>query len=266
MPLFKSALDNPGNEVILFDEKPQMEDVVEMHQPDGHQFHFPSLPTAGVIEVSEDSAPKSVKEKGPRDRWDWQSLGLEKFMEWCQDRLNSIPDLSGNETTAIERGISYLERFNKEISKAISTDYDGDIDVKAIETVRKWIFKSIKTLKEIFDQRHESDYNGKEASVDGKMVKEARTPYNGGIIVTVPLIISRCARVCINGAVSAGHDLPSLYHEQVKKYSLDTREQAELAQHLEDMGFPIRADRLMLPDEEVEIDDGRGDLASNYKA
>jgi hypothetical protein len=271
MPLFKSAQAKPENEVIIFDEMPKMDDVVELHQPsnDNHAFHFPTLPTAGVIEVSEEShSPKATKEKGPKDRWDWQSMGLGKFMEWCQDRLNSIPDMSGNETTAIERGISYLERFNKEISRAISTDYDGDIDVKAIETVRKWIFESIKTLKSIFEQRHETDYSNKAAAgePDGKMVKEARTPYTGGIIVTVPLIISRCARVCINGTVSAGHDLPSLYHEQVKKYSLNTREQAELIQHLEDMGFPIRADRLMLPDEDVEIDNGRGDLASNYRA
>ncbi len=268
MPLFKSADENPVNEVIIFDEKPRMEDVVEMHQPETHQFQFPSLPSPGVIEVSEHEAPKASKEKGPKDAWDWQSLGLGKFMDWCQDRLNSIPNMSGNETTAIERGISYLERLNKEISRAITTDYDAEIDVKAIETVRKWIFTSIKTLRGIFDQRHESDYSGKEAATDanGKMVKEARTPYSGGIIVTVPLIISRCARVCINGTVSAGHDLPSLYREQVKAFGLDKREQAELIQHLEDMGFPIRADRLMLPDEEVEIDNGRGDLASNYRA
>ncbi len=267
MPLFKSAEPNPQNEVIIFEEKPQMDDVVEMHQPETHQFHFPTLPSPGIIEVSEGhEAPKSTKEKGPKDRWDWQSSG--KFMDWCQDRLNSIPDLSGNETTAIERGISYLERFNKEISKAISTDFDGDLDVKAIEKVRAWIFKSIKELKKIFNQRHENDYNDKAASTDadGKIVKEARTPYSGGVIVTVPLIISRCARVCINGTVSAGHDLPALYTEQVKKYSLNIREQAELAQHLEDMGFPLRTDRLMLPDEEIVVEEGRGDLASNYYA
>lgn len=274
MPLFKSAAPNHEheNEVIIFDSlgnEPHMNDndvVVEPPKSDGHQFHFPSLPTPGIIEVSEGHpAPKATKDKGPKDRWDWK---LPNFIEWCQDRLNSIPDLSGNETTAIERGISYLERFNKEISKAISTDFDGDLDVKSIEKVRAWIFKSIKELKKIFNERHENDYNDKAAftDADGKIVKEARTPYNGGVIVTVPLIISRCARVCINGTVSAGHDLPSLYTEQVKKYSLNIREQAELAQHLEDMGFPLRTDRLMLPDEEIVVEEGRGDLASNYHA
>lgn len=268
MPLFKSASPTPENEVILFEEKPLMEDVVELHEPKTHQFVFPSLPTPGIIEVHEPGhEPKQHKEKGPKDRWDWQSIGLHKFMDWCQDRLNSIPDVSGNETTAIERAISYLKRFNKEISNAISTDYDGEIDVKAIEVVRKWIFDSISTLEEILEQRHNNDYSKKKAT-DGdlKIVKEARTPFSGGIIVSVPLLISRCARVCINGTVSAGHDITRLYNDQVKKYSLNIREQAELAQHLEDMGFPLRTDRLMLPDEEIQIDNGRGDLASNYKA
>lgn len=269
MPLYKSAQAHSENEVIIYEDQPHPEDVIEMNKPEGFSFNFPHIPEAGTIEVSDGPSESGVREsrkEGPKDPWDWQAGGMAQLMAWVQDRLNNIPDMSGNETTAIERAMSYLKKLNGEISRAISNDYDGEIDVKMMEVARKWIFQAINTLEATLDKIHGSHYKKKKSSMEEGMVKEARTPYTGGIIVTVPLIISRCARVCINGAVSAGHDLPSLFAEQVKKYSLTVREVAELAQHLSDMGFPIREDRLFLPTEEVFIDDGRGDLASNYKA
>uniref|UniRef100_UPI0020289F2C hypothetical protein n=1 Tax=Caballeronia sp. INML3B TaxID=2921749 RepID=UPI0020289F2C len=45
-----------------------------------------------------------------------------------------------------------------------------------------------------------------------------------GIVVTVPLLISRIARVCINGMVSGGHDIEDLFHRQAEKYDLTVRE------------------------------------------
>lgn len=272
MPLYKSAQLEPKNEVIIFDDRPQFDDVVEMHHPEEtFSFSFPQIPEAGVIEVSEDdnseTPVKSKKENGPKDAWDWQAGGMPNLMVWVQERLNHIPDMSGSETTALERAMSYLKRLNNEISRAISNDFDGEIDVKMMEVARKWIFEAISKLEDVLEQNHEHHYKKKKSSSEeGGIVKEARTPYTGGIIVTVPLLISRCARLCVNATVSAGHDLPKLYEEQVKKYSLNIREQAELMQHLEDLGFPLRSDRLFLPDEEVNVRDGKGDLASNYKA
>jgi hypothetical protein len=269
MPLFKSAdAHSTNDEVIIFEPEAPQHNVIEVEEPQGFQFNFPSVPEADTIEVSDmghEEPAASHKEKGPKDIWDWQSHGIEKLLNWVQERLNTMPTHTG-ETSGIERLMHYLKRLNSEISKAISTDFEGKIDVKTLEGARKWIYNTIHTLKKANDDMVAKHYEKAASDTDGKMVKEARTPYNGGIIVTVPLLISRCARVCINGTVSAGHDPEKLYSEQVKKYALNVREQAELAQHLEDMGFPLRTDRLMNVDEEVEIENGRGDLASNYFA
>ena len=87
-----------------------------------------------------------------------------------------------------------------------------------------------------------------------------------GVFVTVPLLISRIARVCINGMVSAGHDIEDLYARQVKFYKLSDREQAEVMQLLFDMGYPMRQDRGFMPDQ--EFDPGSSDnmdYAANYR-
>jgi hypothetical protein len=88
-----------------------------------------------------------------------------------------------------------------------------------------------------------------------------------GVYVTVPLLISRIARVCINGTVSAGHDIEDLYKRQVDKYKLDDREQAEVRQLLWDMGYPMREDRGFFPSDDLEVyDTDNMDWAANYRA
>ena len=79
-------------------------------------------------------------------------------------------------------------------------------------------------------------------------------------------MISRIARVCVNGTVSAGHDIEWLYQNQVKKYKLNEREQAEVQQLLFDMGYPLRQDRGYMPDEDLEVwDSDNVDWAANYR-
>jgi ubiquitin C-terminal hydrolase len=68
-----------------------------------------------------------------------------------------------------------------------------------------------------------------------------------------PLFASRIARICINGTVSAGHDISDMFQKQVKKWKLTDREQAEVMQLLSDMGYPLREDRGYMPDEEVDV-------------
>lgn len=276
MPLYKSADDHSQShpfedEVIFFDEKPSQNDVVEMEKPVVIEFSLPPIPGSELLEVEEGpqshelSVPKEQKME-IRDPWDWQSGGMSGLVEWVKNRFNSIPRHSGRETTGIERAISYLKKVNSEISRALSSDYDGEIDVASIEKARKEIYSAIDRLEDAHEKLLDSQYKRKKADKNDEIIKEAKAPYTGGVLVTVPLLISRCARVCINGTISAGHDITDLYNEQVKKYSLNLREQAELVQLLEDMNFPLRSDRLYMPDEVVDTRNGRGDLASNYHA
>lgn len=110
--------------------------------------------------------------------------------------------------------------------------------------------------------------NGEEPGFEGLgLVKEAQKITGvKGVYVTVPLLISRVARVCINGTVSAGHDIEDLYKRQVAKYKLDDREQAEVRQLLFDMGYPLREDRGFFPGDDLEVwDSDNMDWAANYR-
>ena len=86
-------------------------------------------------------------------------------------------------------------------------------------------------------------------------------------MITVPLLISRIARVCINGMVSGGHDINDLFHRQVKKYKLTDREQAETMQVLADLGYTMREDRGYMFDDDVDTSSSDNfDYSANYSA
>lgn len=88
-----------------------------------------------------------------------------------------------------------------------------------------------------------------------------------GVFVTVPILISRIARVCVNGTISAGHDIEDLYKRQVDRWKLSEREQAEVQQLLWDMGYPLRQDRGFMPEDNLEVwDSDNMDWAANYRA
>lgn len=303
MPLYKSSqvmdsddIENFGDEdeVILYDEIPSKDDVIEMHQPDevDHEhkdldgieisFKLPALPGSNIeelevssddpIEVEEDEDKNDLKsnekpeELEVLDPWDWQGSmkknGPNAFLHWVKERFSRIPRHNG-ETVGVERAISYLKKVNAEISKAISNDYDEKINVGHLEGARKEIYSAIERLEKYLQESKKS-----KASFNSDLVKEGqKSTHVGGIIVTVPIFISRLARICINGTVSAGHDMEDLYSRLVKKYALDDVKQAELMQLLSDMGYPLRRDRGFNVNELIDqTSSDNMDWAANYPA
>lgn len=251
------------DEVVLYEDKPSEEDVVEMHAPDEKSsveisFNLPPLPGSDAdmpIEVStddnievEDSGKKDkndLKEKNEievQDPWNpMKTHGPDRIFEWYQDRIGNIPRHSGREISGIERVIAYLQRMDREMSKVIANDYDGKVDIQAFENARRELQSAVDRCEKALDTLKKTT---KSAVRENELVKEGqKSTHVGGIIVTVPIFISRLARICINGMVSAGHDIEDLYGRLVKKYALNEREQAELMQLLFDMGFPLRRDR-----------------------
>lgn len=110
--------------------------------------------------------------------------------------------------------------------------------------------------------------NGEEPGFEGlSLVKQAQKITGvQGVFVTVPILISRIARVCVNGTISAGHDIEDLYRRQVERWKLSEREQAEVQQLLWDMGYPLRQDRGFMPDDNLEVwDSDNMDWAANYR-
>jgi hypothetical protein len=228
-----------------------------------------------VLEVSEEDSDKSnldendAKKDKKNEKWDWESHGPHGFVAWIKARIDDVPKHSGYDSAGLERAVSYMERLDNEISKAMRLDLDGELDANKIEAVRAQIDDGLSRLHDRLDKvkKHSKTRRKKKADADYGIVKEGQKITGvQGIYVTVPLLISRIARVCINGMFSAGHDIEYIYANQVKKYKLNEREQAETMQLLSDMGYALRQDRGYMPDEEVDpASSDNMDWAANYK-
>lgn len=202
------------------------------------------------IEVEEPEEDIEVEE---RDPWDWQSQGLGKFLPWIHEKMHNVPGHSGYDTTGLERAIAYFEVLDKEMSKAMRMDFKNEIDVAKAEEAREQIENGLERMVDRLEKVKTTKYkrhakkgkNKKKAEADDSLVKTSQkiTGVEGRIHVTVPLFISGLARVCINGMVSAGHDLEDLFHKMSKQYNLDDRQKFELVTLISDMGYVVRRDR-----------------------
>jgi len=202
--------------------------------------------------LDENEAKKIQK----NEKWNWASKGAEGFVAWIKDRLDNIPKHSGLDTAGIERAISYMERLDGEISKAMRLDIDGELDANKVEAVRSQIDDGLDRLHDRLDKikKSKKTKRKKTASEEVSITKEAQK-ISGvqGTVISVPLLISAIARICINGTVSAGKNLDDLFFKLAEKYDLTAREKSEVAWLLNDMGMPLRGDRGFFPDEEVDI-------------
>jgi hypothetical protein len=268
-----SKVDDANAEVTLeFDDPGQPPITFEIDD-------VPGAPEAQEIEV-EDNGDIEVEDNGgdgdvevENDPWNWQGRGIGQFLQWVQEMLSNTPQHSGYDTTGLEKAIAYFEAIDREITKAMRQDYRNEIDSAGAERARETIEKGLESLVDRLEKVKSSKYKRHakktqkkgETETDG-IVKEAQKSTSiTGITITVPLFISGLARVCVNGMVSAGHDLEELYHDQVKEYDLTKREQAELRQLLLDMGLALRLDRGYIENSPNSLDgqDGR-DWAKNY--
>lgn len=292
MSLYKSAqlldfdspdLNSGDDEIILYEHEPNMEDVVELHQPEDSleiTFKLPTLPGSDAdmpLEVSTENLEteekdskedkNSVVEVESADPW--KDPAPEHVLDWVHERLQNLPRHTGRETTGIERTIAVMKRINQAISRAIAGDYDGKVDVAKLEEARREIFDGIHRLEDAKDKLETQNYKRKKAvAEDGGLVKEGKQTHVGGIIVTVPILISRIAKTLINGMVSGGHDIEKMFHGQVKEWSLDKREQAELMELLDAMGYAMpRRDRGWAPDHKADYTSSDNyDFGANYPA
>jgi hypothetical protein len=259
-------VNEPGTVEIVIDDlpgvealDPAMEQSLEVNDNDTIE--------SARTQLVDDTSKKSKKD----GKWDWdaavKSNGTDGFVLWIKERLDAVPKHSGYDTSGVERAVSYLDRLDNEISKAMRTDLDGHLDADKIEKIRAELDDGIERLHARVEKINKSKKHKKKSSIEPDLVKEAqKAPSVQGIVITVPLLISRCARVCINGTISAGHDIEEIYKDQVEKYDLSLREQAELQQHLADLGYPFMQDRGYLPNEDVDRTKGKYDWMSQYQS
>lgn len=251
------------------------EDHIEIElSPEALGLHGPD--PEPTIEVTDEGDDKSKAEDedpakaAKNEKWDWAKRGPTGFIAWVKERCDDVPSHSGYDTAGLERAIAYLERLDSEVSKAMRQDIEGELDANQIEKVRAIIDNGIERLHDRLDKVKSSKKKTRKKKgyevVEGFQKEAQKITGVSGVFVTVPLLISRIARVCVNGMVSAGHDIEDLYERQVKFYKLSDREQAEVMQLLADMGYAVRQDRGFMPDQDVEIESSDNmDWAANYK-
>ncbi len=230
-----------------------------------------------VIEVGEliGSDDKDTKEdtneakSKKNEKWDWSSRGASGFITWIKERIEDVPKHSGYDTAGLERAMSYMEKLDSEISKAMRSDVDGELDASKIEEVRSQIENGIDKIQERLEKVKKPKARKKKKAdfEDSSFVKEGQKILGvQGVVITVPLLISRIARFLINGMVSGGHDLEDMYVKAVKRWKLTDREQAETMQLLADMGYALRRDRGFLDDEVIDVSSSDNfDWGANYK-
>jgi hypothetical protein len=265
---FVSSEEQPVEIVVEFSgdlpgapESPEPMEIVE-----GPELEVSELETGEKSEKDSNDARKSKKS----ERWDWESKGPHGFVAWIKERFDTVPKHSGYDTAGLERAVSYLEKLDSEISRAMRLDLEEELDANKIEEIRAKIEDGIERLYERLDKIKKTKKSRKKKSeVEDQdvLIKEAQKAAGvRGIYIVAPLFTSRIARICINATVSAGHDIEDVYSKQVKKWKLTDREQAEVMQLLSDMGYPLRQDRGYMPDEDFDISvDDQFDWAANFK-
>lgn len=258
------------NEIVLYKDLPSDEEVVEMHAPDGEHAHeisfkLPFLPGAPdeLLEIGDALETVDEDKKDEKETDKSKAADQPKDLNWVKDFLNKIPKHKG-ETLGLERADSYLAKGIGSLSKMIQEDHEGKIDISKAEEALVEMENGRDRLKKELQRRK------KKADKDSGMTKEAQKIAGvGGIIVTVPLKISRIARVCINATISGGKNIEDMVKKQSEKWKLDENDQADLIQLIQDMGYYVRRDRGFMVDDKEPYQyssENNFDYPPNYQA
>lgn len=240
---------NEPEEVVMLPNDPHEEHVVEMQAPEHQEavivFELPEL--AGdtrdpdVVELTDEVEMQGDDADDEKDKS--KVVDQPKDLNWVKSQFDKIPKHRG-ESLGLERAKSFLSRLLGHLSKMLQEDHECKIDVSKAEDARIVIEDGIERLDKELQKRK------KKANVEGGVEKNASTRV-GGVIVTVPILISSIARTCINSTVSGGKDIENTFERLAKKFKLTDREKVEVIQLLADMNFPMRRDMgFMIDDDE----------------
>jgi hypothetical protein len=207
---------------------------------------------------------------------DWiNSRKIEKFMEWFVGKLRQIQHPSailGNKTK-MEKALGQYIKLNREVSKALRSDFDDVLDTTRVDELRSFVEKAIDTLEDSLYgiekmKRRRKQMKRRGSEENGEMVKEGTAPHFGGMVISVSPFIRGIAGLLINGKVANGRNMEELFEEIKKKYDLDKREELEVLQVVADMGYPIYRDRAKLNEDTTDPtrEDNFGEWATIYYA
>jgi hypothetical protein len=219
---------------------------------------------------------------------------LSKFMDYVyQVYPANIPQHDGDSMSGCERAVSFLDKLNSEMSRAVRDDSDSSIDLSMLEDVRLNVMKDIMVLKNHLGKLKKKfkDSHKKNATQDAtikeagrgktptwlsrsgeeieytELTKEASTPNN--MVIAITAFERAISGIMINAHVSAGNDMEEVYEFLNKKYDITPREELSIMQVVADSGHHIFKDRGTYGHDESKSKDSnnRGvDFIKNYFA
>jgi hypothetical protein len=244
--------------VVTLEITPEIEEVLEFPQ-EASVFVVNEIPGASQIEeisesVEEILADEKTEDENkiidkpvekPKDKWDYKTThGLKNIIDWAQQMVQEVPEHTGSDVGGLKRAAKYVEKIISKLLEAIENDLDGELDAKKIDDAVSKLEDARDRIKTRLEKI--SKLKSKKASpLEYKLTKVAAKDKTAasnivdGVVVVVPLLTSRLARICIKSSMQGGHDLTEVFNYLVKKFKYNEREEAELVQLLEDMGYPL---------------------------
>jgi len=250
---------NP-EDIVEFSECGDVDEIMDSSDMGAMEFKLPGA--TDYVDDDDDEVDEAKDHKEEKET-DWKSdRDPCKFMPYIlQAYPDGIPYHDGSSTLGCERAVLYLNNLNKEISEALRSDKNDDLDLKTLEKIRVDMVRDNVILKEHIKKLNKKH---KKASISGEeFVKEATTP-------RVQLVMTPFERaitgIIINSVVSAGKPFEDVYESLKKKYSFTDREELTIMQLLMDMGQPIFKDRGTIGEGTLDRDSHGVDFVKNYFA
>ena len=261
----KDLVEDTSEKFVEFSE-----DIAESDE----DFAFPGSDrmTKEVMFGSDEEEEESEEEERT---WE-EHRDVGDFMRFLNDSYPSkIPRHSGDSIVGCEKAMLFLGKLNQQISEAIRNDSDDALETEEVESVRVKIMRDMVILKtrinDLKKKLNESARNefSKKSNQDADIKKEAATQK---VQMVVTPFERACAGIIINGTVSAGHDVETVYEYLKEKYAFTDREELGIMQLLMDSGMPIFKDRGTIGNKPGEKDSGGNpkgfgiDFIKNYFA
>jgi hypothetical protein len=239
----------------------------ELGLPEGS---MPQAEPAYRVETPQQAAdPVSEDDKGYRETKD-----VKRFMEFLKSEMARIPpfETARGTQSLMERSLGQWKALDGHCSQALRGDYEGTLDVDAMDKARKFIETTIDALEDALHALSETKRSRKKqrrrrGDADFDLTKEATAPHFSGFQMVITPFQRAIVGSLINGKVSGGRNMEELYVEAAKKYKLNDREELEILAILADFGYPIFKDRLRLgDDQDPSRAEGFGEWQSQYTA
>lgn len=226
----------------------------------------------GVDTQKPDSLPvkEHSEEQMANDNRRWlKTQEVKDFPEFLlfESKRMKKPQSCVNNRSETERALGQHRRLNTYISKAVQSDYDGALNTKNIDKLRKQIESNMDQLEHMLfsmnKMKKERKLMSRRSNVQASITKEATLPEVRYYTTAFQRAI---AGLIVNGTVSGGKNIDELYNKVKEKYKLDNREELAIFQIITDMGYPTFKDRLRIGEKNQDASKGFGEWQKQYYA